>query len=67
MRWPCASAGVIGSLEEGLWEGGGSLVAAGDSVIPWGGDAACHDGNCTMLSFERFWTNMVGNGRPLMP
>jgi hypothetical protein len=28
---------------------GGGLVAAGDSVVPWGGDAACHDGNCTMV------------------
>ena len=37
------------ACREGSWEGGGSLVAAGDSVVPWGGDAACHDGNFTMV------------------
>jgi hypothetical protein len=33
---------------------GGSLVGAGDSVVPGGGGAACHDGNCTMV-----WCNLL--------
>ena len=38
---------------EGSWEGGGSLVGAGDSVVPWGGDATCQDGIGTMV-----WCNL---------
>jgi hypothetical protein len=33
---------------------GGSLVGAGDSVVPWGGDATCHDGICSMV-----WCNLL--------
>ena len=56
--------GVRGGASMGSWEGGGSLVAAGDSVVPWGGDAACHDGNCTMvwcnnLLYFRHGTNVT--------
>ncbi len=32
------------ACQKGSWEGGGSLVGAGDSIVPWGGDATCHDG-----------------------
>jgi len=39
---------------EGSWGGGGSIVGAGDSVVPWGGDVTCHDGNCTMV-----WCNLL--------
>ncbi len=28
---------------------GGSLVGAGDRVVPWGGDAMCQDGIGTMV------------------
>jgi len=38
-----------GACWEGSWEGGGSLVGASDSVVPWGGDATCQEGNCTMV------------------
>ena len=38
---------------EGSWEGGGSLVGTGDSVVPWGGDAMCQDGIRTMV-----WCNL---------
>ena len=31
-----------------------SLVGAGDSVVHWGGDTTCHDGNCTMV-----WCNLL--------
>jgi len=37
------------ACREGSWEGGGSLVGASDSVVPWGGDATCQEGNCTMV------------------
>jgi len=39
---------------------GGSLVAVGDSVVPWGGDAACHDGNCTMVWCNNLYFRRCG-------
>ena len=48
------------ACREGSWEGGGSLVAAGDSVVPWGGDAACHDGNCTMVWCNNLYFRWCG-------
>jgi hypothetical protein len=38
---------------EGSWEGGGSLVDAGDSIVPCGGHDVHHDGNCTIV-----WCNL---------
>ncbi len=36
---------------EGSWEGGGSLIGTGDSVVPWGGDATCQcDGNVIVVA-----------------
>jgi hypothetical protein len=49
-----ADARMHRACREGSWEGGGSLVGAGGSVVPWGGDATCHDGNCTMV-----WCNLL--------
>jgi hypothetical protein len=48
-----ADARMHRACREGSWEGGGSLVGEGGSVVPWGGDATCHDGNCTMV-----WCNL---------
>jgi hypothetical protein len=38
---------------EGSWEGGGSLVGVGDSIVPWEGDVTCQDGIGTMV-----WCNL---------
>jgi hypothetical protein len=53
------------ACREGSW-GGGVLLAW---VIPWGGDATCHDGNCTMvwcdlLYFWSRWVNFYTLGAP---
>jgi hypothetical protein len=39
---------------------GGSLVGAGDSVVPWGGDAMCHDGICTMVRCHLLYFRRCG-------
>ncbi len=58
-----------GRVGRGRGKGGGSLVGAGDSVVPWGGDTTCHDGYCTMvwcnlLYFWSLWVNFYTLGPP---
>jgi hypothetical protein len=47
----CVGTGHVG---RGSWGGWGSLFGVGESIVPWGGDAACQDGNCTMV-----WCNLL--------
>jgi hypothetical protein len=55
-----ADARMHRACREESWEGGGSLVGAGGSVVPWGGDATCHDGNCTMLWCNNLYFRRCG-------
>ena len=53
------------ACREGSWEGGGSLVGAGDSVVPCGGHDASDDGKlhhreCNLLYFTRFGVILTG-------
>ena len=62
----CRGLRVVLACQEGSWEGGGSLVGVGDSVVPWGGDATCHDGNCT-IGVVQFTVFLVVVGQFLHP
>jgi len=48
-----------GRVGRGRGEGGG-LVGAGGSDVPWGGDATCHDRNCTMVWYNLLYFRWCG-------
>ena len=53
------------ACQEGSWEGGGSLVGVGDSVVPCGGhdtsdDGKLHHRECNLLYFTRFGVILTG-------
>jgi len=54
------------ACQEGSWEGGGSLVGTGNSVVPCGGKDASDDGKmhhreCNLLYFTRFGVILTGD------
>jgi len=62
---PCRSMCRHMACWEGSWEGGGSLVGTGDSVVPCGGhdasdDEKLHHRECNLLYFTRFGVILTG-------